>query len=161
MTEPLDYRILQNLKTALVAISVAGGYYYDVAAGAVKLDPNADVEALIAPGGPRPLLLIEALPEDRQTVESPNGIRTTRKVFVHAVQDSDPTDDDSFELVASRLRADIETAARLDPSRGGLAYDTVLVTQDPKTELSPLVWIVTELSLVVYRTDGYPVTGAP
>lgn len=154
-TEPLDYQALAHLKTALQAITVAGGYYYDVDADGVKLDPNQDVEALLLPSGPRPLILIEALPERREHFPC-DEVKVTRPVNVHWAQLSTPTDDNSFELVAARGKADIEKAVRVDPSRGGIAMDTLIVQQDTKHEFAPLVWVVTEIELTLYRTNGAP-----
>jgi hypothetical protein len=154
--EPIEYQIVLNLQTALLAIAVAGGAHYNVAGGAVKLDPNQNVEALITPGGPRPFVLIEIKPERREYFPS-SQLHLFRPIAIHWVSDSDATVDSSRLQVALRGVADVERAIALDITRGGLAYETRIV--DTNLDAFPdhaEVWTVTETEIVLHRTYGEP-----
>ncbi len=124
MPEPLEFRIVQNLQTALRFISVANGYHYDVAALAVKLDPNHEVESLIGDEPLRPFLIIDLSPDKYEYIEKPNRILLLMPFTIHAVNDTDPTDDDAMLKVYLRLCADVEKAIAADITRGNLATDT-------------------------------------
>lgn len=156
MPEPIEYLIVRNLQTALLAISVAGGYHYDVAGLAVKLDPNQDIEALIAPEGPRPFLVLEVLPE-RWEYFPANQVRLTLPVTIHWVGQSDPTVDESRLQTYLRGCADVERALAIDIGRGGYATDTRIVrrTLDPRPDGAE-TWAIIETAIAVNRTYGAP-----
>jgi hypothetical protein len=63
VAEPIEFRILQDLQTALRGITVAAGYHYDLAALAVKLDPEQGVEELIGDSPLRPFFVIALDPD--------------------------------------------------------------------------------------------------
>jgi hypothetical protein len=156
MSEPREYQIVQSLQAALQAISVAGGYYFDVVATAVKLDPNQDVEDLIAPGGPRPFVVLELKPDTWEY--TPAGqLRLAVKLAVHWVSDSTPTDDASRLQTFFRGCADVERAIALDISRGGLAVDTRITgrTLDLAVD-GAQVWAVLDVEILTRRTYGSP-----
>src|SRR4026209_1229238 len=121
--EPIEFQIIANLQAALQGMSVAAGYHYTVAASAVKLDPNHEVEELIAPEGPRPFVLIEMLPESWR-FEPASQLYLVMPLTVHWVSDSTPTIDKSRLETYYRGCADVETAIATDVGRGGLATDT-------------------------------------
>jgi hypothetical protein len=156
MPEPISYRIVQHLQTALRAISVAGGYHYDVESVAVKLDPNQANDAVHAPGGPRPLLLIQVDPERRQ-YQPASELRQVLPVVVHWVQESDATDDNSRMRAFFRGCADVEQAITVDISRGGLAVDTRIVrcVNDDSLDGSQ-VWARVEVEIALFRQYGRP-----
>jgi hypothetical protein len=158
MPEPISFRIVQNLQAALRAIAVAGGYHNDVAAIAVKLDPNNAVEAIKAPGGPRPLALLQVDPE-RWRYDQANQVKLVMPVKVHWIQESDATDDNSRMQVFFRGCADVEQAITQDLSRGGLAVDTRVVKNtfmnDDDTDSSQ-VWAAIELEVQFHRVFGLP-----
>lgn len=154
MPEPIEYLIVRNLQTALLAIAVASGYHFTVAALAVKLDPNQDVESIIAPDGPRPFVIIEVNPETREY--APASQTTLRiPIRIHWIHDSDPTVDESFLQTFYRGCADIERAVAVDTGRGGRATDTRLVACAYDT-LGAQVWAKVDLLIKVDRTYGAP-----
>lgn len=155
MSEPIEFQILSSIKTALLACTVAGGYYYDVAAGAVKIDPATDIEALLAPDGPRPFIGIEFDSAAKEYHPS-NQLDIARKFKVFVVHDSDPADDDDFMRVYLRCCADVERAIRQDPSRGGLAIDTLVDDTNFNTQFAPKVWTEVDLTVTLERTNGAP-----
>lgn len=157
MAEPREYLIVQNLQAALLAITVAGGYHYDVAALAVKLDPNHGVEALIGPQKKRPFYVIELNPD--AFAYSPSKLVTvTMPIRLHAVHDSDPTDDNSWLLTYLRLCADLEQAIAVDIQRGGLAIDTRIVSREFRVydDDTALVWASAAIEIPVRRLYGTP-----
>lgn len=156
MPEPIEFRILQNLQTALLAISVAGGYHYTVAAGAVKLDPNQNVEALIAPGGPRPFVLLEVAPEAWKYFPA-GEVRLVLPVTIHWISESTPSDDNSRMQTFFRGCADVEKAIAVDPGRGGNAMDTRIVRREFETAVDgSQVWAQIETEIALRRTYGSP-----
>lgn len=157
MPEPIEFRILQNLQTALLAISVAGGYHYSVAAGAVKLDPNHDVETLTPPSGPRPFIIVQLQPEAWEYRERPSQVHLVVPAIIHWFHDSDPTDDNSRLQTFLRGCADVEQAIAIDLTRGGGAVDTRIVGRaiDPAIDGSQ-VWAMVAVEIALRRTYGVP-----
>lgn len=156
MPEPIEFQILQNLQTALLAIAENDGYHYDVVDSAVKLDPNGDVEALIAPDGPRPFVILQVDPEDWQYFPA-REIELRMPVTVHWVSDSTPTDDKSRLQTFFRGCADVERAIAQDITRGGRAFDTTMTRRTLDLAVDGAqVWARIELAINVHRTFGQP-----
>jgi len=154
--EPIDYLVIRNLQTALLLMTVATGYHFDVAALAVKLDPNQDVEAIIAPEGPRPFLILEVTPETWEYVPA-SQVVLSLPVRIHWIADSDPTVDESFVETFFRGCADIERAIAPDHTRGGHATDTRIVTRAYDTLFGGAqVWAKVDLLIRIDRTYGQP-----
>ena len=156
MPEPIEYRIVQSLQTALRGISVAGGYHYDIATLAVKLDPDVDVETLIGDTPLRPFVVLEVPPDQHAIKFAPNGVQITMPFLVHAVRATDPTDDNSLAQTAYRLYADVEQAVLQDMRRGGLALDTVVTTRQVTKREGVLLWVTVTAQVRVVRTWGKP-----
>jgi hypothetical protein len=156
MAEPIAYRIVQSLQTALQGIAIASGYHHDVAALAVKLDPNVDVETLIGDQQLRPFVILELPPDQHAIKFAPKGVQITMPVTVHAVHDSDPTDDSSWLKTYFRLCADVEQALAQDIRRGGLAADTRVLSQEPVSFDGAQVWAKVTAQVTVIRTMGQP-----
>ena len=156
MSSPIEYLAIRNLQTALQAITVAGGFYFNVTGAAVKLDPNVMVESLIHPGGPRPMVLIEVDPEAWE-YEPASQLRLKLPLKVHWVSDATPTDDVSRMEMFFKGCADIEKAVAVDVSRGGYCSDTRIRrrTFDDAVD-GTQVWAIVELELWVRRTYGQP-----
>lgn len=154
--EPTEYQIVQNLQAALQAIAVASGYHFDVAAAAVKLDPNVNVEALIRPGGPRPFIVIEVKPDS--FVYSPASRATlTMPVTIHWVSETTPTDDTSRLLTYFRGIADVERAIVKDVSRGSRAKDTRITKRSYATAVDgSQVWAIVDTDIETRRVYGQP-----
>ncbi len=126
--EPIAFRVVKNLQTALAAMSIAGDYFYDIAGIAVKLDPDVAVEALVPPGGARPFVVLDVQPDTFEIAGTkPNRATVRMPIDVHWVNDSDPTDDDSWMKTYFRGCRDVERAIAVDISRGGLAFDTRVI----------------------------------
>lgn len=152
--EPIEFLILQNLQAALEGIKTGNGYHHDVAQFAVKLDPEADIEALIAPDGPRPFVLVEVSPAS-WTYWPASQVDVVMPVIVHIVSDTEPTDDRSFMQTAFRLQADVEQAIAVDIGRGGRATDT-RVKKATFAKLGAQVWASIDVDIKVNRTFGQP-----
>jgi hypothetical protein len=155
MADPIEFRIVKNLQAALQAISIAGGYHYDLAALTVKLDPNQDVEALLTDETKRPFYVLELgtiASEYRPSMRT----RITLPVTVHAVQDSDPASDDSWLKTYLNLCADAEQAIAQDISRGGLAVDTRVQAREFQAFGGRQVWAMVKAEILIERTYGLP-----
>jgi len=156
MPEPIEFRLVQDLQASLALIAIASGYHFDVGATAVKLDPNVAVEALIAPDGPRPFILIEVQPESWEYFPS-GDIKLRMPMTVHWVSDSTPTDDASRMRTYFRGCADVEQAVAVEGSRGGLATDTRVTKRTFDTAVDgSQVWALIDLQILVHRTFGQP-----
>ncbi len=153
--DPIEFRIVQNLQSALKNISKSGGYHHDIDALAVKLDPNHDVESLI---GEEPLLPFLALEYGPQVFEyqPASQIITIVPLTIHAVGDSDTEDDDSLMLTYLTLCADVEQAIAVDTTRGGLATDTRIVDRFIHEIAGRRVWAENRCQIRIYRTYGAP-----
>lgn len=152
--EPIEYRIVLDVQATLQAIRQADGYHYDVAATAVKLDPDQNAETLVAPGGARPFVLIEVHPET--WVHHPaSQVVLQMPIRLYWVYDTDPAADESLARTFFRGCADLERAIALRPDRGGYARDTRIVNRDYR-QRGPQVWVMVDLSIQVDRTFGVP-----
>ncbi len=155
MPEPIEYRIVQNLQAALLAITVTAGYHYDVAALAVKLDANHSVEDLIGDSALRPFYILEVL-ADRFTYQPANRVWVAMPITVHAVHDSDLTVDEDWVRTYFRLVADIEQAIATDLTRGGLATDTRVTSREFQMFTGSQVWAKVTGLINVPRAYGAP-----
>jgi hypothetical protein len=154
--EPLKFRIVQSLQTALRAISIAGGYHYDVASLAVKLDPDSAIEAVRASGGLRPMVLLQ-VDAERREYQPANELREILPVVVHWVLVSAAADDDSRMRTFFRGCADVEQAISVDIGRGGLAIDTRIVKCINNDDIEgSQVWAQIEVEIQLYRQYGRP-----
>lgn len=154
--EPIEWQVLKNLQAAVMAIAVASGYHHDMAGTAVKLDPNVDVESLLAPDGARPWACLELTPEEWQYFPAMQ-VRLVLPVTIHWVGVCDQAVDDSRQLTYLRGCADIERAIAVDITRGGLVVDTRIVkrTLDARPAGSE-VWALIDTQVILHRTYGQP-----
>jgi len=157
MPEPNEFLAIQSLQTALRGITVADGYHFDLAGSAVKIDPNAHIEDLIAPGGPRPFIVIEVLP-DRWDLFPASQLRLVLPVTIHWASESDVTDDASWLRTYYRGVADIERA--LFANTAALAPYAMVPPRITKRSPSPLggteVWAMVDIDLKTHRAYGEP-----
>lgn len=155
MPEPREFLVVQNLQAALQGISVAGGYHHDLAAFAVKLDPNVDVEQLLGAEKQRPFIILEVTPDE--FVYSPSLVVSVRMpATIHLVNDSDPTDDASWIREYFQLCADGEQAIAQDITRGGRATDTRITEREFQSFGGSQVWAMLKLLIDVKRVYGVP-----
>jgi hypothetical protein len=155
MSEPLEFRIVQSLQTALRGISVGSGYHYDVEALAVKLDPNHNVEDLVGSEGKRPFVIL-ALSPDLFTYYPAGQLRLQMPFIIHAVHDADPTDDDARLQTYFRLCADVEAAIAADGTRGELATDTRILEREMHEMDGQQVWAMVKGEVLEHRGYGAP-----
>ena len=156
MPEPIEYRIVRNLQEALKTITEAGGYHYTVEGTAVKLDPNHEVDALIASGGPRPFVLL-AIGDERWDFFPGLQIRLIIPVAIYWVGDFDPSLDESMLQTYFRGCADVERAIAIDVSRGGLAVDTRIVKRTLDRSIDGTqVWALVDTEVWITRAYGQP-----
>ena len=157
MAEPIEWLVLQDLQTALRAIAISDGYHFDVQALAVKLDPDQKVEDLIAPGGPRPFLILQPQPDTWDYRERPAQAHIILPITVHWISDTVQTDDDSRLRTFLRGCADIEQAIARDITRGGLAVDTRIVKRELDLAVGgSQVWAMVDVEIALRRTYGAP-----
>lgn len=157
-TEPVDYQIVQAVQTALQAIDDSDGVsYVKMPVGAVRLDPDVDVDTLLLPDGPRPFALIEVL-ADRRVYRKYNDVKITLPLRVHWVDDVDQTDDSSRIRTFLRAVADVERAVRSSQAGalGALAIESLVTDR----ELVPMdggrMWAVVSLEIEYERPHGQP-----
>lgn len=162
MAEPSEFLIVQNLQAALQAISTLTGSHYSVASTAVKLDPNANIEAMLRPSEfgepPRvwPMVLIELKP-DAWEYDPANRVKLTLPMTIHWVSESVPTDDKSLLQTFLRGCADVERAIAADITRGGAAYDTRITGRTLDLSLAgSRVWAQIETEIRLRRDFGTP-----
>lgn len=155
MNEPLEFRIVQDLQTALRSISVANGYYHDVENLAVKLDPNHDVESLIGDQAQRPFLILE-LPADKFNYSGSGQIILSMPFIIHAVNDTDPTDDDDMLRTYMRLCADVEQAIAIEDSRSQLVFSIKINNREIYKLDGQRLWAMLTGEIREHRTYGEP-----
>lgn len=153
--DPLEFRIVQNLQTALRAIAEVDGYHHSVAATAVKLDPNVDVEDLLGGTALRPFIVLEVNP-DAFDYKPSMRVDIRMPITIHAVHDSDPADDSSWLRTWLRLCADVEQAIAADITRGQLAVDTRALSREFQTFNGQQVWAMVKTEVQIIRTYGAP-----
>jgi hypothetical protein len=155
--EPEEYQMLLNLQAALLAMTVASGYYFDMPPGGVKLDANAEVEKLIGENQLRPFIVLDVLPETR-TYSPAKRVELVTPVNVYWVHDPADPDDATRLQTYFRGRADVERAIAQDVSRGGLAIDTTIIdtAQSHGIADSSVVVAVIQVQLRRRRVYGSP-----
>lgn len=153
--EPLEFRIIQSLQTALRSISMANGYHYDFVNLAVKLDPDQDVESLIGEDQLRPYLILAISPGEFEYFPA-KQVRLFMPFVIHAVSNSDPEDDDDRLRVFLRLCADIETAIAVDITLGALVTDTRIFEREMHEMAGQLIWAMVKGEIREHRTYGEP-----
>lgn len=116
MADSVREKILENLKTTLSGISVAGGYENDVASvqrWRQRGNPLKDV----------PCIVVVAGPEEKK--KGPNPLVTVHfKVFLELYVRQDELDNSATDAILNSLLKDIEKALYLDITRSNNAQDT-------------------------------------
>lgn len=146
---------MQNMQAALKGISKASGYHHDVAGFAVKLDPNHEVEEFIGENPSLPFFVLEPQPDSYQYFPA-SQVRILLPFIVHAVHESDTTEDDSLQQTYFRLCSDVERALVVDVRRGGNASLTSILQREIETISGKQVWAMLSGEVAVHRTYGEP-----
>lgn len=159
--DPIEFRIVQSIQTALKGIKTADGYHHTVKGWAVKLDPEHKVEDLIGGandpiGPPRPFIVLELPAAEEFQYFPSNQIRLAKPFVVHAINNSDPTEDDAKLRAFHRLCADVETAIAVDITRGGLAVDTRILGRQMREHDGQEIWAQVAVQVNLHRTYGAP-----
>ena len=168
MSEPLEFRALQALQAALQGVAGAG-YYYDLAASAVKLDPDQGVDELLEAFGPRPYVILEVTPDRWAYNYGADQVKVVLPVTVHWVHEPTRTSDQMLGEPesahdADRLQvfwrgcADVERAIGRDVHLGGLVTDTRILNRRwvPSEQDSQRIWAAIETEITLHRTYGQP-----
>lgn len=158
MTEPIEYRILLNVQSALQTISQGGGYFFTVGASAVSLDPVDTIDIVLGRAAASPFFVVEVGSAGRPTYQPASQILELLPIniiaFANAEQQQDPV---AKTKVYERLCADIEKAMTVDISRGGMATDTRIIGRQMQvTTGSVRVVALVQVEIRVYRTYGAP-----
>lgn len=160
MPNPLTHDVLLNLQTTLQAISVAGGYHFDVDDDAVSLDPDKHIELLTGSSLRAPFYIIEAPPGRRFDYHPANQLRQVLTVNVTGAHEATPLQPQTKLLRYEQLCADVERAVAVDHTRGGLATDTRVMDQQMGVIVGgQRVLAIIELEVRLYRTFGSPNNG--
>lgn len=158
MPSPIEYQVLRDAQTALQGITVAGGYYFDVAPAAVKLDPDQAVSALDRPGGNRPFIFIERKDEEWE-YDQANEIFLVLPITVYWVHDAAPTSDELRVETFFKGCADVEVAlvgTHTRCTRNGLAIDTRIVNRELAEVEGTEVWALIDVRIRLRRQYGQP-----
>lgn len=159
--DPIEFRIITNMQTALQSIRRVDGYHHDLESVAVRLDPNYDIEALVgeatveADSPLRPFIVLVTSPDLFDYYPS-KQLRLLMPFIIHAVNDSDPTDDQELQKTYFKLCADVETAIAIDVTRGALATDTRILEREMHEPIGQLVWSMIKGEIRLQRTYGAP-----
>ncbi|MFH2138462.1 MAG: hypothetical protein ABII88_08125 [Candidatus Omnitrophota bacterium] len=141
--ETVRERILQNIKTAIEAVTIANGYIFDFTPQTVQrwsMHGNRMVDmpmAVISPG-------------DEDESSSPNPFEECRlTVYLDLFFVNDENDAVSTDTYLNRLQGDIKKAILLDSTRGGDAIDTDVMGTTPfeTTDAQPYAGVIIELRI--------------
>jgi hypothetical protein len=143
MTEPLIERIAADLETTLRKVTVSNGYHQDVAlvARPTRLGGVALQDRLVLLGQGEPT-----------EAEAPDGFKAwlqpwpTLLVSRPSEKDATPAD-----TLVNRFRCDVEKALMEDPTRGGLALDTIIEPYENVVNDSGVLEGVVVHAVVFYR----------
>lgn len=112
-------RIIENLVTALEGISIASGYDFNI--GVVTRYRRAPEQL-----GSLPAIVLQELNEAKE--REPNaGKQCELELGLEVWTETIENDDNSFAQRVNELIKNVEAAAELDTTRGGLAADTVVI----------------------------------
>lgn len=127
MPEPIEYDLVLDVQAALQAITTGGGYFHDVAAGAVSVDPADHLEVLTGTLVNQPFFIVEVSPARRLQYFPSMQLLEIVPVDVTAAMDAPQLVATSRLQTFERLCADIEKALTVDINRGNRASDTRIV----------------------------------
>lgn len=125
LTDSVAGSVLEHICAAIRAMTIAGGYHWNVQYDSVRTDA---VNLVGVPHEQRPLFVVEFSPDGRRAYEPANQVVDDLKVLVSAIVDVEeeiiaPTAKHATGLV---LAADLERALTMDITRGGWCGDTRL-----------------------------------
>ncbi len=160
MATPIREQLLILMKSTIEAMRVTNGYFYDVATGAVSLDPSANLLTTGLPAS-KPIFTLQPEVGADARFFPASQLFEEFQVSVTARYDVDDIDPMSKMRAWERLGADMEKAfaEQADGSFwcGALAVDSRIGPINPFIGVgSPIVLIVRTLSTRLYRKYGQP-----
>lgn len=141
--ETVRERIIANLKSTLEGITTAGGYNFDFTPATVQrwtMHGNRLVDLpviVVSPGG-----------EDEKALPNPLE-ECLLTVYLDVFFVTDPQDAVSTDTYLNRLQGDIKQAVLSDPTLGGEAVDTDVLSTTPfeTTDGQPYAGIIMEIQI--------------
>ena len=123
MSTPVALAVLQSIQTALRAIAVSSGYFYDVKSTSVVLDP---IPLAMIPTTETPFFVLdpEANGQNLYTTSRPVALKVDFTVPICVRVDAPGDDPDRKRTAGWQVYADVERALSADPQRGLLALYT-------------------------------------
>lgn len=155
MAESNRFLLLQDVQTALRAISVAGGYFFDVENDAVSLDPMNQIAAMTGELLYDPFFVIELAPTEDPPLFPSSQLIDELVIRISAATDAEQLEDDGLLKAFTRLTSDIEKAVEVDVTRSGLcSRHTMGGCQMGLIAGTTRVFAVCETNARVHRTHG-------
>lgn len=147
--------VLDNVCVALRAVTVAGGYRWDVRAESVQTDP---MNPLTVPLDKLPFFLVEAAPTGQREFQPANALKEYFRLVITAVAMAEGLAADRKTAVGEALAADVERALCVDIERGGLCSDTRVLVPEIIVGLGTdnKVVLVQEIECRIHRDHGAP-----
>lgn len=162
-TDPRELLLLQDIRTALLAIRTTNGYTLpDGTAGTygfdvkgVALDP---INIFDVSEAKCPFIICEPTDDGDRQFEPALGLEDTFIATLTCRVDVTGTDPSVRYTTGSRFAADLEIALTQDIERNGLACDTRLRKPSIYTSLSAdlTVLVVQRVAIKLFRTFGDP-----
>jgi hypothetical protein len=156
LTDSIRGQILDDLAGALRAMTVAGGYHWNVAWESVQTD---EINVLGIESERRPFFILQASPDGVREFEPANQLQERFRVLLTAIADApEGPSPDRKAATAEALAMDVERAVTVDIRRGGLCTDTRLQVPEflMSTGRESAVVMVVELECRIHRVYGSP-----
>lgn len=145
--------IIKFYQAKLQAMTVAGGYHWNVVAASVNIDPT--VNPLTVNGIDVPYFSIEPTPTGRKDYYPANQLRELLRVNIIARMDADGVDPGSRLDTIEKLGQDMEKALTVDITCGGAAVDVRLGVMQPVVVVgSNIVLVIQPVEARLHRSYG-------
>jgi hypothetical protein len=155
VNDPRELQLLQSLQSALRAMTVAGGYRFDVKTTSVVLDADNIFDV---PDTALPFFIVEPTDDGDRQFEPAMQLEDEFIATVTCRHDAKGLDPDRRNTLGLQLAGDLEKAFTVDVERGGLATDTRLRKPQIFTSVSgdqPVI-VVVRVAMKLFRTYGDP-----
>lgn len=158
MSTPFITQIVENMATALRAISTASGYNNTILASSVRVDP---ANITMFPATETPIVClghrIEPVSKDF-TGSKPVSVKERWRITLEVVLDvENDVEDNSKKMTARFLFAqDVERALVVDPQRGGLALYTYVMQDSayPDVDSNTRLYMEIPVEVLMQRVYG-------
>jgi hypothetical protein len=142
MSLSIRENILQNIKTTLEGITTVNGYDYTIAS-VQRWNQKGNISKSV------PFIIIHSGPEDKTPQPNPQATcKFSISLAVWTRQDDDATT--ASDETLSSLLAGVEKVLMVDPTRGGHAEDTNILSNIPfeTVEGQPSFGIIVEIEII-------------